>query len=153
MLLRFHRYRFTVITEDTTLKQSWSSFICWDKASCTSGIWTSNSNIIEDDLELLILLPPPPRCCDYRHVTTHAFYAMTGIKPRPSCLLDKHSTNWVVAPGPGWILWILISLSCQLFIIPLNPLKIHKMCIPFLHPKVINQDRNNCVCLCVHVYD
>lgn len=53
--------------------------------------------VVEEELELLILLPPPPKCRDFRYARRYLLYVVLGIKPRISCTLGKHFTDWAAS--------------------------------------------------------
>lgn len=58
--------------------------------------WLQAWHGAKDDFHLQNLIPSPPKCYDYKHEPT---VPRLGIEPRASCILDKHSTNWVISPA------------------------------------------------------
>lgn len=48
--------------------------------------------------------PPPPKCWDDRCVTLCMTYAVVGIEPRASCMLEELSANWDSFPAYTWLL-------------------------------------------------
>lgn len=48
----------------------------------------------KDDLEFIIFLPPPSHNWDYRFGRTTPSLGSTGLDPRVSYMLGKHSTSW-----------------------------------------------------------
>ena len=57
--------------------------------------------------DLLVLLSPPPKL--WGHLCGQPYLVNVAIKPRPSCVLGKYSTNWTTPPGffPSDVLYVL----------------------------------------------
>lgn len=64
----------------------------------TESNWPLCSYVTEGDFESQILLPLSPGCWDYSCTPPRLAYAVPGIKPGASCMLDKGSITKVQLP-------------------------------------------------------
>lgn len=61
----------------------------------------------------------PHKCQAYTYVPPHLVYVMLDLEPRASCVLEKHSTIWVIFPALlytfklySWLIWLIIFHLC-----------------------------------------